>query len=232
VNTPPAFDSPSRPARWSPKVLLRGAPATSAYLLALSVTTATMARSGPHAVERLVATASTNLHNMAWHPMYVLLVSGFWVASTAWFWPMVLLLVAVMAPAERLLGTARTVLVFAVGHIGATVLTVAAIGIGVDHGWLPHALVHSADVGPSYGLAALAGLLVTRMGRRLHRRVGVAALVIGLGVALALGATFTDAGHLVAALLGIALAAPLTRISHPAAPLANTESETSGPAYL
>jgi hypothetical protein len=48
-------------------------------------------------------------------------------------------------------------------------------------------------------------------------------------VALALGATFTDAGHLVAALLGIALAAPLTGTPRPAVPLADADADAEAP---
>jgi hypothetical protein len=186
--------------------LLRGAPATSAYLLALLVTTATLAASGSHVVRRLVYGASTNVHNMTWHPLYVLLASAFWVESARYIWPMALLLVAVMAPVERLLGSARTVLVFVAGHVGATVVTVAAIGVGVSGGWLPRSLEFAADVGPSYGLAAVGGLLITRLRPGWLRRGGIAALLLGLGVAVALQEDFTDAGHLIAALLGMALA--------------------------
>ena len=102
----------------------------------------------------MVASASTNVHNMTTDPVRVLLVSAFWVQSTLWIWPMAALIVAVMAPAERLLGTGHTLFIFAAGHIGATVLTVAAVGVGVDRGLFPHHLAYAADVGPSYGLVS------------------------------------------------------------------------------
>jgi len=181
------------------------APATTAYLAALMVTTATLANSSPHAVHWLVASASTNLHNMTIDPLRVLVVSAFWVQSTPWIWPMAPLTVAVLVPAERLLGTGRTLFVFAASHVGATALTVAAIGIGVDYGLLPHRLAYALDVGPSYGLAALGAVLATRLPRRRMRRAAIGALLLGLATAVILGGDFTDAGHLLAALIGLAL---------------------------
>ena len=190
------------------------APATTAYLAALMVTTATLANSSPHAVHWLVASASTNLHNMTIDPLRVLVVSAFWVQSTPWIWPMAPLMVAVMVPAERLLGTGRTLFVFAAGHIGATALTVAAIGVGVDYGLLPHRLAYALDVGPSYGLAALGAVLATRLPRRRMRRAAIGALLLGLTTAVILGGDFTDAGHLLAALIGLALSGVAIPTAH------------------
>jgi hypothetical protein len=107
--------------------LICDVPATAAYLAGLMITTATLASSIPRAVHWLVASASTNLHNMRIDPLRVLVVSAFWVQSTPWIWLLVPLVVAVLASAELLLGTRRTLLIFAVGHLGATALTVAAI---------------------------------------------------------------------------------------------------------
>lgn len=192
------------------RTLIRQAPATSAYLAGLMVTTATLASSSPHAVHWLVASASTNLHNMTIDPLRVLVISAFWVQSTPWIWLLAPLMVVVMAPAERLLGTGRTVLVFATGHLGATALTVAAIGVGVDRGLFPHSLAYALDVGPSYGLVALAAVLATRLPVRGTRRAAIAALLFGLATAVILGGDFTDAGHLLAALIGLALSRIVT----------------------
>jgi hypothetical protein len=212
--------------------LIREAPASGIYLAALMVTTATLAGSSTHAVHWMVASASTNVHNMTTDPVRVLLVSAFWVQSTPWIWPMAALIVAVMAPAERLLGTGHTLFIFAAGHLGATVLTVAAghlgatvltvaaghlgatvltvaaVGLGVDRGLFPHHLAYALDVGPSYGLAALAAVLATRL-RRGHLRVAtVGGLLFGLAIAVILGGDFTDSGHLVAVVIGL----PLSRV--------------------
>ena len=198
-------------SRWTSSLrrIISEAPATTAYLVALLVTTATLASSSPHAVHWLVASASTNLHNMTIDPIRVLVVSAFWVQSAPWIWPMAPLMVTVMVPAERLLGTGRTLFVFAAGHVGATALTIAAIGVSVHYGLLPHRLAYALDVGPSYGLAALGGVLATRLPRRGIRRAAIGALLLGLATAVILGGDFTDAGHLLAALIGLALS-PIT----------------------
>jgi len=198
-------------SRWTSSLrrIISEAPATTAYLVALLVTTATLASSSPHAVHWLVASASTNLHNMTIDPIRVLAVSAFWVQSAPWIWPMAPLMVTVMVPAERLLGTGRTLFVFAAGHVGATALTIAAIGVSVHYGLLPHRLAYALDVGPSYGLAALGGVLATRLPRRGIRRAAIGALLLGLATAVILGGDFTDAGHLLAALIGLALS-PIT----------------------
>jgi hypothetical protein len=192
------------------RTLIRQAPATAAYLVALMVTTTTLASSSPHALHRLVASASTNLHNMTVDPLRVLVISAFWVQSTPWIWPMAPLMVTVMAPAERLLGTGRTLFIFAAGHLGATALTVAAIGVGVDHAMIAHHLAYALDVGPSYGLAAVAAVLATRLPPGCIRVAAIGALLFGLAVAVILGGDFTDAGHLVAAMIGLALSPKMT----------------------
>jgi hypothetical protein len=194
------------------------------YVAALLATTATMIGRNSNAVHWLVTSASTNVHNMTRNPAHVLVVSAFWVNSTPWIWPMAVLIVVVMAPAERLLGTGTALLVFAAGHIGATTLTVVAIAIGVGQGLLPRSMAFALDVGPSYGLAALAGVLVTRLPRGRIRRAGAVALLGGLVAALVLGGDFTDTGHLIAAVIGMALAPAALRVgrsalalpSHPA----------------
>jgi hypothetical protein len=120
-------------------------------------------------------------------------------------------MLTLLAPAERLLGTGRTLLVFAAGHLGATAVTVAGVGVGVSFGWLPRSLEYASDVGPSYGLAAVAGVLATRLRPGLVRLAAIGAFVAALGLAVLVESDFTNAGHLVAVLLGLALAPLATR---------------------
>jgi hypothetical protein len=147
--------------RLRPSTVLRGAPVTSAYLVALAATTLTLAGTRERLAHWMMADTSTNLHNMTSQPLRVLLLSAFWLDSAWLIWPMAALLLLVMAPAERWLGAPRTLLVFAIGHAGATVVTVSGIAAGVAAGWLPRALAHATDVGPSYGLAALGAVMLT-----------------------------------------------------------------------
>jgi hypothetical protein len=197
--------------RW-PFRLLDRAPFTSASLLALAVTTATLAGSRGRAAHLLPFSASTNLHNLTAHPLDVLFASAFWVASAWMFLPMAAVLVLVLGTAERRVGSRPVILFFVVGHVGATLLTVAGIALGVSRGWFPTSLTYAVDVGPSYGLVAVAALLIacTRSGRRRHAKV--AALMVILVLVVVVDRTFTDVGHLLAALIGfLVVALPVVR---------------------
>jgi hypothetical protein len=185
---------------------LRGAPLTAATLLALAVTSASLAGARGPVAHLLALRASTNLHNLSVIPIEVLVVSVFWVSAPWVFWPVAAVLLPVLGAAERRLGSWRAALVFVGGHLGATLVTVAVIAAGVAGGWLPRSLTYAVDVGPSYGLAAVAAALILAVRAPRRRRALAAALVGVLVAVLALDRTFTDAGHLVAALIGFALA--------------------------
>ena len=185
---------------------LQGAPLTAAMLLALAVTSVTLAGARPRGASIMALRASTNLHNLTSHPIEVLFVSIFWVSAPWVFWPVSALMLTVLAGAERRIGSARTGLVFLAGHVAATLLTVTGIALGIAQAWLPSSLTYAVDVGPSYGLAAVAAALITGVPTRERRWALTAALVAGLGVAVAVDQTFTDVGHLVAALIGFMLA--------------------------
>lgn len=176
------------------------------YLVVLTVTSATLAGAGGHVAHRLTSAASSNLHNMTSHPLDVLFVSAFWLDSASTYWPMALLLVAVMAPIERRFGTARTVLAFAAGHVLTTTVTVIGVGVGIGAAVLPRTLDSAVDVGPSYGIATLAGVLVMQIRHRLSRRLAVTGLLACLLTALLGGGDFTDTGHVLAASVGVGIA--------------------------
>lgn len=185
---------------------LQGAPLTAATLLALAVTSATLAGARARGADLMTLGASTNLHNLAVHPVEVLFVSIFWVATPWVFWPVAAVLLPVLGGAERGLGSGRTALLFLAGHVGATLLTVAGIAVGVGVGWLPASLTYAVDVGPSYGLAAVAAALVAAVATPRRRRVLAVALAVGLVGVVVVDRSFTDVGHLVAALIGFLIA--------------------------
>jgi hypothetical protein len=178
------------------------APFATASLLALAVTTATLAGSHGRGAHVLTFTASTNLHNLLSRPVGVLFASAFWVSSAWMFVPIGAALVVVVGAAERRFGTVRTVLVFVVGHVGATLVTVAGIALGVAHGWLPASLTYAIDVGPSYGLAAVGAVLVARTANPRLRSTAAVLLVGTLVLVVVVDHTFTDVGHLAAVLMG------------------------------
>ena len=183
---------------------VRRSPATFAYAGILVVTTWVVAGVGPRISLALLRSQSTNLENLRSHPFDVLFRSMFWSGSTAVL-PVIALLALVLAPAEVWLGTARLILVFVTGHVGATLATALAI----RHGWFVSAgdkgIDRTIDVGVSYGTFCVAAVLVHRLPRPWQLPFAAAMLLVFCLFAFVVGKTFTDFGHLVSVLIGFAV---------------------------
>ncbi len=136
-------------------------------------------------------------------PVRVLLASAFFVTGAsawlAWF----VLFSALAAPVEHRLGSARTIAVFALGHIGATLATAVGLWFALRGDLVESSVVHAIDVGASYGFVALAGVATYLLPRRL-RFLYLGLLLLALVAALLLVPSFTDFGHLTAFLIGLA----------------------------
>jgi hypothetical protein len=183
---------------------VRGAPATFTYLAVLLVTTWVLLGSSNRVVELLLREHSSNLHQLRIDPVRVLVRSAFWApgyAVLAW----AVLFSVVLAPAERWLGTRRWLVVFVAGHVVATLGTAWALSTAIGHGWAPRRLENSIDVGVSYGFAAVAALFTFRLSGA-WRWLWSSALVATAVLALLVGRSFTDAGHLLALGIGYAFA--------------------------
>jgi len=87
--------------------------------------------------------------------------------------------------------------VFATGHIGATLITALGLWTAIRTGHLSKTMESTIDVGVSYGFAAIAAVFTYRLWGRL-RLVWALGLIVGTSAALAINQTFTDAGHLIA----------------------------------
>ena len=159
--------------------------------------------------EELVLDSSTNLDNLRHTPLLVLGASAFVVAPLPGLWVLAPL-VATFGAAQRWLGRGATVIVAALGHVGVTLFVAVLLAAGIADGRLNPALARAHDVGVSYAVATLAGLLAARVPRRL-RPWYVAGLVAFAVVALLVHPDFTAVGHLTAVLLGFALALLVTR---------------------
>nr|WP_246461007.1 rhomboid-like protein [Nocardia transvalensis] len=184
---------------------LAGAPASCAYAFTLFVTWWTLRGISDFAGHRLILSASTNLHNMRRDPVQVLVASAFWTEG-GFPWTIVLGFLTVMAFAERWLGTVRWVLVFATGHVGATLITVTGIAYAVHHRLIPLKVAVVSDVGASYGFSAVLAALAFHL-RGTARLVWAGALVAWYVLAAWHGRTFTDYGHLTAVLIGLLVGA-------------------------
>lgn len=190
---------------WRPRALgyVRSAPATYVYLAVLFLTSWILETSSSRVADALLQERSTNLHHLARDPLRVLLSSAFWVGSLSDWLAWVVLLSVFAAPVERWLGTTRTVLVFFIGHVGATLLTAAGLWAALHSDLVESSVVNARDVGASYGFAAVAAVLAYRLSGR-RRLLYVAALFAVAGTSLALDHNFTDWGHLIAVMIGLA----------------------------
>lgn len=159
----------------------------------------------------LVAHASTNLANLRTNPAHVLVDSAFFVSAPA---DLVALpaLVVVYAIAQRELGRAATLVSIAVGHVLATLCVAMLLVTGIFHGFLDPSIATVVDVGFSYGLACVMGVLRASVPRR-YRAAYVCALFAVWSWPVVLGSpmlrltvpSFTDAGHTLALLTGLGL---------------------------
>lgn len=182
---------------------LSGAPASTAYAFTLFVTWWTLRGVGDSVERRLIFSASTNLYNMQHNPIQVLVASAFWTQGQ-FPWVTIAEILVVMGFAERWLGTSRWILLFATGHIGATLLTVTAIDHAIDHHVIPVRVQYAADVGTSYGFTAVLAAMAFHF-RGVVRALWAGVIVVFLASALLIGPTFTDYGHMCAALIGLAV---------------------------
>ena len=201
--------------RWRamrPRIIgyVRSAPATYVYVAVLFLTSWILQTSSSRVADALLQERSTNLHHLAHDPLRVLLSSAFWVGSLRDWLAWVVLLTVFVAPVERWIGTTRTVLVFGVGHVGATLVTAAGLWVALHADMVESSVVNARDVGASYGFAAVAAVLTYRLPGG-WRPVYAGALIAFAGASLALNHNFTYWGHLIALAIGFACY-PLVRL--------------------
>jgi hypothetical protein len=163
---------------------------------------------------------STNLDNLADHPVTALLGSACFLAgtltglTTPGFASTVLTFGVgigwLLARAERRWGAPRAFAVFLGGHVGATLLTAAVITLALRQGWYGDEVRESLDYGISYGAQTVLAVSTAALPRRARPLWVLLLLAWPFG-----GAEwgdgplpdFTTLGHLFAALLGFALLA-------------------------
>ncbi|POX50296.1 hypothetical protein C3489_22655 [Streptomyces sp. Ru71] len=151
---------------------------------------------------------STNLEELSRNPVRVLIASAMWIDGGHWV-PYAVLYTVFHAPAERWLGTVRWLVVCAAAHVLATLISQGVLLVAIDRGLAPHSEADALDIGVSYALAGVVGVLTYRIPAP-WRYVYVFAVLVFYGLPLAAGPTFTDLGHFVSVLIGLACH-PLTR---------------------
>ncbi|WP_407988514.1 rhomboid-like protein [Kitasatospora sp. CMC57] len=174
------------------------------YLAVLLATTLYARVGDPELVHRLQAFSSSDAHNLLDHPVRALLLSGLWVAGPVWmpyFWAFAL----TVAPLERRIGAARTVGVLAAGHVLATLLSQAAVGLAVSTGRLAPGALDSVDIGVSYGVLASLGALASLLPGRARPLVLAGAATMTGYQFLSETELVSRVGHPSALLIGVAV---------------------------
>lgn len=181
---------------------VRGAPGTYVWLGVLFVTTVALHRMSPEFEAYFLRRRSTNISELSRTPVRVLVASAMWIESGHWV-PYAFLYSVFHAPAERWLGTARWLVVCASAHVLASLISEGVLLMAIRDGVAPPAAVNTLDIGVSYALAGVIAVLGYRVA--VPWRYGyLAAVLVAFGLPLTEGPTFTDFGHFVAVLSGLA----------------------------
>ncbi|MEU6476263.1 rhomboid-like protein [Streptomyces sp. NPDC047017] len=181
---------------------VRGAPGTYVWLLILFVTTVALHHMSPAFEADFLRQRSTNIHELSDSPLRVLVASAMWIPGGRWL-PYAVLYTVFHAQAERWLGTLRWLAVCVAAHVLATLISEGALLWAIESRVAPASAVNSLDVGVSYALAGVVGVLTYRLPRP-WRYLYPAAVLVFFGMPLLTGRTFTDLGHFTAVLIGLA----------------------------
>ncbi|MET8795947.1 rhomboid-like protein [Nocardia sp. NPDC004568] len=186
---------------------VRSAPWTFAWLTLLLVTTIIQHLLPLDDLQRVLGERSTNLRHLESDPVHVLVASLLWVAGYFWF-PYLLLFCVFHAPAERWLGSLRWAIVGLTAHVGATYISQGILALAIHRGHADPGMIDVRDIGVSYFLAGIVGVLTYHVARP-WRWLYLAASLLWFAVPLVTDPNFTAIGHFSALLIGLA-AFPLT----------------------
>jgi Rhomboid family len=201
------------PRTWVPSVLryIGSAPLTYSWLTVLAFTTLRQQSLPRASLQRLLLRQSTNLHHLLSDPIHVLLASLLWIDGRWWPYLLAYLLAftVFVAPAERWLGWWRWIIVGLVAHIVATYVSEGVLYLFIAHADPSRRVMNARDIGVSYFLVGIIGVLTYRIARP-WRWVYLAVTLLVLVVSLAVKPGFTPVGHLCALVVGLAMY-PITR---------------------
>jgi hypothetical protein len=187
---------------------VKRAPLTYSWLVLLLVTTIMQHTIPARHLRALLQKESTNLHHLASDPIRVLIQSLLWIDGKYW-WPYLIVFTLFLAPAERWLGQLRWLLIGLVCHVGATYLSEGYLYWRIQEAVSSPRLIDARDIGVSYFVVGIVGVLTYHIPRR-WRWLYLAAALVVFGVSLAVKRDFTQLGHLSALLIGLGCY-PLTR---------------------
>jgi hypothetical protein len=181
---------------------VRTAPLTYSWLIVLLITTLVQRAIPARHLRALLQKESTNLHHLASDPIRVLIQSLLWIDGQYW-WPYLVVFTLFLAPAERWLGHLRWLLVGLGCHVGATYLSEGYLYWRIQEAVSSPRLIDARDIGVSYFVVGIVGVLTYHIPPRWRWLYLLAALVV-FGVSLAVKRDFTQLGHFSALLIGLA----------------------------
>lgn len=196
-------------ARSAAQVLPSPTATPLAYAMVLLLLLATLLlRTHPGDVDAVVTWASTNVYNLAHHPVAAMLVSTFVVPGG--LLPEVVIVAVSFAVLERAVGARRTAVVALSGQVIATLLTEYGAGLGAQWHLLSESSAERPDVGVSYVMfAALAASVLLLRGRA---KVAGVLIVSGCVLVPFLQAPgMTTTGHVLSVAIGAATMTLLQR---------------------
>ena len=187
---------------------VKGAPLTYTWLVVLLITTIIQHSIPIRHLHALLQKESTNLHHLASDPVRVLIQSLLWIDGKYW-WPYLIVFTLFLAAAERWLGQLRWLTVGLVSHVGATYLSEGYLYWRIQEAVSSPRLIDARDIGVSYFVVGIVGVLTYQIPQRWRWPYAIAALVV-FAAFLVVKRDFTNLGHFCALLIGLACY-PLTR---------------------
>lgn len=181
---------------------VKTAPLTYTWLVVLLVTTIIQHSIPARHVHALLQRESTNLHHLASDPVRVLIQSLLWIDGKYW-WPYLIVFTLFLAPAERWLGQLRWLAVGLGCHLGATYLSEGYLYWRIQEAVASPRLIDARDIGVSYFVVGIVGVLTFRIPRPWRWLYLVGAFAV-FGAVLAVKRDFTNVGHFTALLIGLA----------------------------
>jgi hypothetical protein len=185
---------------------------TVGYASTLIVVATTLVILGPRVEGAVVSHLSTNVYNLA-RGHVATLVGSVFVTSDGFIYVWLPGLICLLALAELFWRSRRLILAFGLGHIGATLIVGVGLAAAIRCGWVPISVAHASDVGISYGAMAVLGALTVVIPPRWRPAWVGWWLVVAL-LAVFAGDDFTNAGHLVALIIGMSLSARFRVVAH------------------
>ncbi len=182
---------------------VRGRQVGVAYALIVLVVTVVLQALPAEVKQRVVQQTSTNLVNLREQPLTVLAASAFVLGNWISVLELPVLIVAYGA-VQRWLGWPAAIITGVLGHVGATLFVAAILVTGIARGDIALRVATVTDVGVSYGMASVGGLLVARVGRR-WRPVYLIGALGYLVFGFLHDRSFTALGHATAFAIGASL---------------------------